>query len=278
MNSDFGTKAERAARGAAVCAAILGLAGCGLDKLSVPGFVGPAELALSVKVTAVPDIITADGFSTSLVQATVRDQNGRAVSGKAVFFSIADSAGRPADIGTLRTATGQVAIDVGTGVQIATDGQGIAQVAYVAPYRTDATANQSILVTARPVGDDANAQLNRSVRIDLRSAEPRLFPQVPDNALPNCSFIVEATAKEANCTAITTCRIPVGSAANFQSTSSDKDGTIIRYEWFFGDGSAVQYYPDTVHVFKTSGTFTTTHRVTDNAGGQAACQATFTVF
>lgn len=278
MNSDFGRKAERVARGAALCVAILGLGGCGLDKLSVPDFVGPAELALSVKVTAVPDIITADGFSTSLIQATVRDQNGRGVSGKAVFFSIADSAGRPADIGTLRTATGQAAIDVGTGVQIATDGQGIAQVAYVAPYRTDATANQSILVTARPVGDDANAQINRSVKIDLRSAEPRLFPQVPDNTLPTCSFIVEATAKGANCTGTAACSIPVGTAANFQSTSSDKDGTIIRYEWFFGDGSAVQYYPDTVHVFKATGTFTTTHRVTDNAGAQAACQATFTVF
>jgi hypothetical protein len=278
MSSEFGTKAETVARAAALCVAVLGLVGCGLDKLSVPDFVGPAELALSVKVTAVPDIITADGFSTSLVQATVRDQNGRGVSGKPVFFSITDAAGRPADIGILRTATGQAAIDVGTGVQIATDGQGIAQVAYVAPYRTDATANQSVLVTASPVGEDANARLERSVRIDLRSAEPRLFPQVPGNKAPTCTFIVEATAKGANCSGTGTCTIPVGTGVNFQSTSSDDDGTIVRYEWFFGDGSAVQYYPDTVHVYKNTGTFTTTHRVTDNAGAQAACQATFTVF
>jgi hypothetical protein len=277
MSSEIGTKAERAARGAAVCLGILGLAGCGLDKLSVPDFVGPAELALSVKVTAVPDIITADGFSTSLIQATVRDQNGRGVSGKSVFFSIADASGFPADIGTLRTATGQAAIDVGTGVQIATDGQGIAQVAYVAPYRTDATANQAVLVTARPVGEDASGQINRSVRIDLRSAEPRLFPQIPGNKAPDCSFIVEATAKGANCTDPKTCTVPVGTGVNFQTASSDTDGTIVRYEWFFGDGSAVQYYPDTVHVFKSTGTFTTTHRVTDNAGAQAACQATLTV-
>jgi hypothetical protein len=269
---------ELAALGVVVCTAALGVAGCGLDKLSVPDFVGPAELALSVKVTAEPDIITADGFSTSLVKATVRDQNGKAVSGKAVFFSITDAAYRPADIGMLRTATGQAAIDVGTGVQIATDGQGIAQVTYVAPYRTDATANQPILVTARPVGDDAAGQIRRSVQIDLRSAEPRLFPQAPGNGAPTCSFIVEATAKGANCSALNTCSIPVGTGVNFQTTSSDSDGTIIRYEWFFGDGSAVQYYPDTVHVYKNTGTFTTTHRVTDNAGAQAACQATFTVF
>ena len=67
----------------------------------------------------------------------------------------------------------------------------------------------------------------------------------------------------------------------FQSTSSDPDpgGSIVRYEWFYGDGSdgGPDTIPYTNHVFRTVGAFVVTHRVTDNNGGQAACSATITV-
>src|SRR5712691_163070 len=55
---------------------LVAYAGCGFNGVDVPELVGPAELATSVALTAVPDLIEADGFSTSLVTATVRDQNG----------------------------------------------------------------------------------------------------------------------------------------------------------------------------------------------------------
>ena len=92
------------------------------------------------------------------------------------------------DLGTLRSTAGQ---GVGTGLRITTGTDGVAQLVYEAPPRTDATATQDILVTARPVGTDAAGQQLRSVRIELRSAEPRLFPQVPGALLPNCNFVVE---------------------------------------------------------------------------------------
>lgn len=38
--------------------------------------------------------------------------------------------------------------------------------------------NTSVLVAARPIGTDADGQIYRTVRIELRSAEPRLFPQI----------------------------------------------------------------------------------------------------
>src|SRR3990172_7537383 len=147
------------------------LAGCGLDDVEIPDLSGPAELGLSVTLTAAPDILVAGGFSTSLVRATVRDQNGRLAAGKAVFFTVTDSEGRFADIGSLRSTSGT---GVGTGIQVVTDSAGVAQVVYEAPPRTDATANQSVLVAVRPVGDDFNGQIYRTVRIELRSAEPRL--------------------------------------------------------------------------------------------------------
>lgn len=179
------------------------LASCGLEKVTVPEFTGPAELGLSLDLQVSPDVITADGFSTASVQATVRDQNGQPVTGREVFFALADAAGNFADIGTLFDATGTQRLAAGTATA-RTAANGVARVIYLAPPRTDATANQNVSVLARPVGTDANAANYRSVKIELRSAEPRLFPQV-GGALPFCSFIVEAPGGQ--CTDVNVCSV-----------------------------------------------------------------------
>jgi len=257
---------------AAGVALLVAHGGCGFDGVDVPELVGPAELATSVALTAVPDLIEADGFSTSLITATVRDQNGQPAAGRDIFFSIADASGRTADIGTLRsTATG---VSVGTGITVKTNAQGVAEVVYEAPARTDATANQQVRVTARPAGTDASSALYRSVNIELRSAEARLFPQRPDNKLPTCNFTVQVTGKS-SCTTTTSCTIPINTSVLFQSTSFDTDGTIVRYFWSFGNGKTADH-ADVSTSYGIAGTYTVTHLVTDNNGGQGACQATIT--
>ena len=96
-------------------------------------------------------------------------------------------------------------------------------------------------------------------QVELRSAEPRLFPQVPScdapaapeppfcNNPPSGTFIIET---------------PDGARAGvsilFQATCADVDGTVVRYEWFFGDGTAPDYHVDTNHVFRFPGTYTVT--------------------
>ena len=239
-------------------------AGCGLDEVEIPDIDGPSELAEALRLTISPDVITADGFSTALVQAEFRDQNNRPLANRDLFFAISDESGHFADIGRLFDLAGN---ELGaTDAILRTNGQGIAQLIYRAPPRTDATANQSILVSARPVGTDANAAMYRTVRLELRSAEPRLFPQVPGNLEPNCGFVVEMGTGRAGTTIL------------FQSTAFDDDGTIVRYEWFFGDGTPVVYFPDVAHVFRFPGAYTVTHVVTDDDGGQDACSAVVTVF
>lgn len=244
-------------RALVAAAALLVVTGsCKLNKNEIPALAGPSELALSLQLTASPDVLTADGVSTSSLQVRVRNENGQPVSGQPLFFAISDADGNFGDIGTLSSTT-------------ATTGtNGIAQVIYRSPPRTDATANRSVLVEVRPVGGDANGQFYRRVKIELRSAEPRLFPPVPGNdpdALV-CNFVVEpATGING-----------VNQSFLFQSTSSDADGAIVRYEWDFGDGTR-EDKPDVEHRYAFPGQYLVVHVVTDNGGLQKACDFTVTV-
>jgi hypothetical protein len=257
--------AGSAYRGKAVLALglLLTLNACGLDEVEVPDLDGPSELALSLRLTASPDIVTADGFSTSLIQAQLRGPSGEPLAGRQVFMAIADFAGRTADIGQLRS-TGSGGI--GTGIVLTTGANGIAQAAYEAPPRTDLTGNASIIVQARPIGDDFEGQIYRTVRVELRSAEPRLFPQDPGNTAPLCNYTVEPSVGPYR----------VNTTILFQTASSDPNGFIVRYEWFFGDGTR-EDKPDTAKVYRFPGTFVVTHVVTDNLGARTACAATFVV-
>jgi hypothetical protein len=249
---------------AVACLALAFIAGCGLHGVDVPDIQGPSELAVALHLTVTPDVITADGFSTAFIQAEVRDGDGRVIANRDIFFAIADESGRFADIGTLFDLAGN---QLGaTEAIIRTNGQGLAQLIYRAPPRTDATANQTVLVKARPVGTDANGAVYRFVRLELRSAEPHLFPANPDDKAPKCHFVVEMGTGR------------VGSSILFQDTSTDEDGVIVRYEWFFGDGTPVDYHPDTNHIFRFAGSYVVTHIVTDDDGLQNACSATVTVF
>jgi PKD repeat protein len=236
---------------------ILSQGGCGLDSVDVPGIEGPSEEGYSIQLSLSKDVLVADGGDSAVVTATVRGPDGRAAANKDVFFAIADSKGVFADIGVIVGSNGP-----GTGATVRTNGQGVAQVLYEAPPRTDATANQTVLILVRLVGNDANGKLYHSVRIELRSAEPRLFPPSGTNKAPTCQFITEPAVGP----------FKVNQVIGFHSTSFDTDGVIIRYEWDFGDNTFGDG-PDEAKVYRSTGTFTVTHTVTDNNGAQGKCAA-----
>ena len=270
--NDSRARGHRRLRTMAGIGLVLAYAGCGFDGVEVPQLVGPAEQGTSISLSASPDVMVADGFSTSLVTATVRDQNGQPAAGRDIFFAVSDASGLFADIGSLRSLT--TGVDVGTGLQVRTNAQGVAAVIYEAPARTDATANELVRVSARPLGTDATSALYRTVAIELRSAESRFFPQKPGNVLPTCNFTVQATGKSF-CPTIASCTVPINTSVLFQSTSFDTDGTIVRYFWSFGNGRTADH-PDVSTSYSIAGSYAVRHLVTDNNGGQAACQATIT--
>ena len=274
MKSMSGRKlASRGGGVAALCVA-LAMGACGLDKQKIPDLGGPSELSIAIKLTVTPDVLTADGFSTSLVQVQVFDQNGQIVVGRSVLLALSDANRQFVDLGTLYTPTGSLLR--AAEATVVTGADGIATAIYTAPARTDFTANGRVTIEARLVGTDFNGAVYHFAAIELKSAEPKLFPPTADKP-PICNFVVEAPQGSTTCSGPTTCSVKVNTGVLFQDASTDTDGFIVRYDWYFGDGSGNEDSPDTNHVFRTTGTFTVTHRVTDNTGLATACTAAITV-
>jgi invasin-like protein/PKD domain-containing protein len=244
----------RKLRTALLLAAGIAVLSCTADEVDIPDLYGPTSLAESLEIFANPDALVADGRSFSLIQGVLRDKNGQPIRGRAVLFKITDAEGREANIGTLSSDSGK-----GT---VITDNNGIATAVYTAPPRADFTASHSVLIMGRVLGTDFNGELEKFVRIELRSAEPRLFPQNNANVAPKCAIVSEFPNGN---------RAPV--AGLFQSASSDPDpgDTIVRYEWFFQDDGGRADSPDTGHIFRTPGRWSVFHTVTDRFGAMTTC-------
>jgi hypothetical protein len=136
-------------------ALILAVGGCDrLDKVSVPGLVGPAEQGISVQMSATPDVLNADGISQSIVRMTVRDQNGARLPAKSLFIQLAAGDGF--------LIAGSVIVGLlQTGVAVTTDNNGVAQVV----YNAGTSPGVNVVVICRPYSYDANFATFSSVTI-----------------------------------------------------------------------------------------------------------------
>ncbi len=120
-------------------------AGCGLDKTQQPPVQGPSETGVSVTMYALPDILNADGVSSSAVQLTLRKSDGTPLTNRSVNFFLAAGDGR------LRPSPSSTYVGpIQTGFVMATDENGVANVVYIA-----GTHIGTVTVAARPYGSDA---------------------------------------------------------------------------------------------------------------------------
>ena len=88
-------------------------------------------------------------------------------------------------------------------------------------------------------------------------------PPPPTNQVPQVSIGATPTSGYAPLTVV------------FTKNASDPDGSIVAYNWTFGDGqSSTQAAPS--HVYQSAGSFTARLTVTDNDGATASAQLTIT--
>ncbi len=120
-------------------------AGCGLDKVQEPPVQGPSETGVSVEMIALPDILNADGVSTSAIQLVLRMSDGTPLSTRSVNFQLESGDGR-----LKPSPTSTYVGPIQTGFVMATDQNGVANVVYVAGRGIG-----TVIVAARAYGSDS---------------------------------------------------------------------------------------------------------------------------
>ena len=121
-------RSGRSAEAAALAAVLLAGAACVQERVLPESFVGPSELALSLQLTAVPDVLPLDGAARSVVSVRARDERARPVAQLPLTVQIVASS-ELQDFGTLSARS------------VTTGPNGRARFSYTAP-----------LVSANPAG------------------------------------------------------------------------------------------------------------------------------
>ncbi len=142
----------------AAVALLLVVAGCGgLDKPATPDLAGPSDSTPSVELTALPDVLNADGVSQSVIRLVLRDQTGNPISTRSVLFT-------PDGDGYIAPSKSSTFVGpVQTGLVMATDKDGVAYIVYVA-----GTSPGTVTFWVRPYGIDTSLTWERSVSLFQR--------------------------------------------------------------------------------------------------------------
>ncbi len=208
----------------------------------LPGsFVGPSELALSLQLTAAPDVLPLDGAARSVVSVLARDERARPVAQLPLTVQIVAS-NELQDFGTLSARS------------VTTGPNGRARFSYTAPLVSTHPAGQAdpgtvVAIRVTPSTENHANALGRSVVI-------RLVP--PGSVLPAfrvaAGFTFEpspATAREATLFSARYC----DAARDSPPACVDDPGRLAtRFTWSFGDGA--QAAGQTVsHVFDAPGVY-----------------------
>jgi hypothetical protein len=225
--------------------------GCSAGKTTIPALTGPSTFGTSVRLLVSPDIMYADGQSTSTVLVQVFDSNGKPAPNRTVFLLTGDRNAQPLKIGQLSTS------------QVVTGPDGTATARYTAPPAQTFSADENVTVLGRvaTINGSSLDQTWEWARIELVAIDRRTLP--PNSVHPTCSMMSDPRYGPWYT------NVPI----NFMTTSGPAAGTyIIQYLWRFGDDETKYYYgPDQTHVFTAPGNYSIFQSVLDNTGGVDSC-------
>jgi PKD repeat protein len=236
------TRAGSVLRGAACLVVALSVSACQVRKADAPPLAGPSELGTSITVQATPDVLNQDGASQALVAVQARDADGRPIRDLILRLEILVG-GVLADFGLLSART------------VVTGADGRATATYTAPPPPPESVDTLTIVTvmATPIGSNFANAVPRSVNIRL--VPPGII--LPPNGTPVPRFTYSPQPVEE------------GTPVEFDASTSLDDGTIVAYQWDFGDGNTGTGVRRT-HTFARSGTFNVTLTVRDDRNLQAS--------
>ena len=227
-------------------------ASCTVKETETPALAGPSELALSLGLQALPDMVYQDGVSQSTVTVDARGPNSQPARGITLRVDMLLN-GDVGDFGTLSART------------IVTGDDGRARVTYTAPRESSSPAATGSLVTLMftPMSGDYRGALERQVDI-------RVIPKTV--ILPPSRVTAQFVFSPTSVTA-------------FQSVIFDASGTTdngvpcganCTYDWTFGDGGSSSGM-NTTHEFRAAGSYVVTLRAANSNGQSASTSQTVTV-
>src|SRR6185503_6210993 len=106
---------------------------CGLENQAQPSLIGPADLGLSITMTASPDQLPRDGSSQSVITLSARNPQNQPIAGERLSLSLA---GAPTGAAISQS-------------EVTTNSQGTATFTVTAP--SQGSTGNSIVVVATPV-------------------------------------------------------------------------------------------------------------------------------
>jgi chitodextrinase len=226
----------------AVVAGALLTTACTLSDASAPLPTGPSELALSLAMSASPDIVTENGASQSLISIVARDSSGQPAGNVRLLVSASRSSG---GIGSLSST------------DVSTNTSGQASLLFTAPAAsTPGCENPApVVISAVPFGTDSASAVPRSVSVRLI---PTAFTQISGGPVANFTFSPTSPS--------------VNQLVLFNASSSfDTNGSITSYRWDWGDGEFVTKPVATEdHDYTAAGSYCVKLTVTDNSGIQTS--------
>lgn len=232
-----------------VLGVVLTSAACSVEGVTVPIPTGPSELALSLEMSATPDVISQDGVSKSRLDIWARDPKGLPVR---VSLRV--------DV-LVPTANGPVVADYGTLSDRwpTTGSDGKASVVYQAPPQPAPTVTNDTTITLRvtPLGTNYGNSVPRVV--EVRLVRPGTI-RPPTRMVPRFTFSPSSPREHDD-------------IFFDASSSSDPDGQIASYFWQFGDGSSGSGRQET-HSYDLAGTYGVVLTVTDAYGTSVSTTST----
>jgi len=218
-------------------------ANCAVHQDAAPSPSGPAEAALSLKMSASPDSLFQDGNQLSRIAVSAFDSAGHAIAAN-VRLSVS-----PFNFGTLSAGT----------ITTRADANNPVVVTYIPPA-ANTGSGRTVTIQAAVIGSDASGASSNQVSVFV-----------------NPSAAIASTAPTASF-AITPALVTTGHAATFDGSGScggqlvggacTSTSALTNFTWNFGDnttavGSIVG------HTYVANGNFTVTLTVTNDQGRQA---------